>query len=64
MDNCASCKQPDCHNSCPELKAAQARIKELEAFNWAALNSELQSLKIWKNSVILAVTGEQSNVHQ
>jgi hypothetical protein len=43
------------------------RIKELESSNdhyrsaWVAMNSELQALKMWRDSVILAVTGEKPN---
>ena len=73
MKNCTECLQPDCRQACPELEAskvalgdAQKRILELEAKNkeysaiWAKNNSELQTLKIWKNAVILTVTGEQT----
>ena len=68
MANCPDCA--DCRKTCPELEAANValgdankRIKELEAQAakesqaWAEKNSELQSLRIWKNEVIRAVNG-------
>ena len=66
MANCPDCA--DCRKTCPELEAANValgdakkHIKELEAIAasnsqiWSSMNSELQSLRIWKKNVMLSI---------
>jgi hypothetical protein len=51
-------------NGCTALDAANKRIKELEAQAakeskaWAAGFSELQSLRAWKETIMLAIQGD------